>query len=142
MGIRTSINNSLSSSSSSTEFELELELELDAFLDRIGGSGIVEGGITSVSRSDPVPQPISRTWILALFYLIFLLILSFRPQLYHPIRSRPRTFDPLCITSGRRWISKEKREVDRCKWMKDDTQTERPPFSEPPKPNVVSASTI
>jgi hypothetical protein len=61
MGARTSINNSLSSSSSSTEFELELELELDAFLDRIGGSWIVEGGITSVSRSDPVPQPISST---------------------------------------------------------------------------------
>jgi hypothetical protein len=56
------MNNSLSSSSSSsTEFELELELELDAFLDRIGGSWIVEGGITSVSKSDPVPQPISRT---------------------------------------------------------------------------------
>jgi hypothetical protein len=69
MGIRTRINNSLSSSSSSTEFELELELELDAFLDRIGGSWIVDGGITSVSRSDPVPQPISRTWLLALFYM-------------------------------------------------------------------------
>ena len=60
-GGRTSINNSLSSSSSSTEFELELELEVEALLDRIGGSWIVEGGMTSVSRSDPVPQPISRT---------------------------------------------------------------------------------
>ena len=69
MRVRTRINNSLSSSSSSTEFELELELELDAFLDRIGGSWIVEGGITSVSRSEPVPQPISRTWLLALLYI-------------------------------------------------------------------------
>lgn len=55
------MNNSLSSSSSSTEFELELELEVDALLDRIGGSWIVEGGMTSVSRSDPVPHPISKT---------------------------------------------------------------------------------
>jgi hypothetical protein len=89
-GGRTSINNSLSSSSSSspTEFELELELELDAFLDRIGGSYIVEGGITSVSRSVPVPQPISRTWVLALFY-INLSLLSSRPVLLYPIFSFP-----------------------------------------------------
>jgi hypothetical protein len=88
------MNNSLSSSSSSTEFELELELEVDALLDRIGGSWIVEGGITSVSRSDPVPQPISRTWLLAL--LLFLL--PSHPQLHRCIRSPPHTFDPLWVT--------------------------------------------
>jgi len=63
------MNNSLSSSSSSTEFELELELEVDALFDRIGGSWIVEGGMTSVSKSDPVPQPISRTLLSAHSYI-------------------------------------------------------------------------
>jgi len=96
-GGRTSMNNSLSSSSSSTEFELELELEVDAFLDRIGGSWIVEGGITSVSRSEPVPQPISRTWLLALSYanLPFSLVpsgphLPYPPSHFYTIQARSR----------------------------------------------------